>query len=44
MGINIALYNPSDKDIKVRRNDFLINDAVINHFIVQEKTTQEKNE
>ncbi len=40
MGINIAIYNPSDKDIKVRRNDFLINDAVINHFIVQEKTTQ----
>lgn len=40
MGIQIALYNPSEKDIKVRRNDFLVNDAAINHFIVQEKTTQ----
>lgn len=40
LGVQFALYNPSDKDIKVRRNDFIVNDAKINHFIVQEKTTQ----
>ncbi len=40
IGLQMAVYNESEKDIKVRRNDFLLNDAVINHFIVQEKTTQ----
>ena len=41
MGIQVALYNPGEEDIKVRRNDFLVDEAKINHFIVQEKTTQQ---
>jgi hypothetical protein len=40
LGVIFALYNPSAKDIKVRRNDFLVNGASINHFIVKEKKTQ----
>jgi hypothetical protein len=40
LGAKIALYNPGAKDIKVRRNDFLVNGATINHFIVKEKQTQ----
>lgn len=40
LGVQFALHNPGEKDIKVRRNDFHVNGAEINHFIVQEKTTQ----
>jgi hypothetical protein len=40
LGAKIALYNPGTKEIKVRRNDFLVNGATINHFIVKEKQTQ----
>ncbi len=40
LGVKIALYNPGTKEIKVRRNDFLVNGAAINHFIVKEKQTQ----
>ena len=40
LGVQFALHNPGEKDIKVRRNDFHVNSADINHFIVQEKTTQ----
>jgi len=40
LGVQFALHNPSDKEIKVRRNDFHVNGTDINHFIVQEKTTQ----
>jgi len=40
LGTKIALYNPGAKEIKVRRNDFLVNGATINHFIVKEKQTQ----
>ncbi len=40
LGVQFALHNPGEKDIKIRRNDFHVNGADINHFIVQEKTTQ----
>jgi len=40
LGVQFALHNPGEKDIKVRRNDFHVNGTDINHFIVQEKTTQ----
>jgi hypothetical protein len=40
LGVKFALYNPGAKQIKVRRNDFLVNGATINHFIVKEKQTQ----
>jgi hypothetical protein len=40
LGVKLALHNPGAKDIKVRRNDFLVNGASINHYIVKEKTTQ----
>ncbi|MCP5107581.1 MAG: hypothetical protein GY950_29605, partial [bacterium] len=40
LGVKIALHNPAAKEIKVRRNDFLVNGATINHFIVKEKQTQ----
>ncbi len=40
LGVEFALYNPGAKDIKVRRNDFLVNGAGINHFVVKPKKTQ----
>jgi hypothetical protein len=40
LGVKFALYNPGAKEIKVRRNDFLVNGATINHFLVKEKQTQ----
>lgn len=40
LGVQFALHNPNPKMIKVRRNDFLVNGASIDHFIVKEKKTQ----
>lgn len=40
LGVQFALHNPGTKEIKVRRNDFQVNGAGINHFIVKEKKAQ----
>ena len=40
LGAQIALYNPSAKQVMVRRNDFLVNGAMINHYLVKEKKYQ----
>ncbi len=40
VGLQMALWNKSNKEIKVRRNDFYLNKQSLNFFVVKEKKNQ----
>ena len=40
LAAQFIIWNKSQKEIKVRRNDFLVNGQSINHYIVHEKKVQ----